>query len=125
MRHYGPQGRSRSTGEDLPSRDAPFVSKTCNHAEHTPHIRGRADDGLDGEIFVFKNLAAGVHTTSTQIVLLLFRIRSFPFLRQTGRTPSTKSDDPICFNGGMNRASAPVFARLPQRDSMCIAPSQG
>ena len=61
--------------------------------ETGPQILRRTDDGLDGEIFVFKNLAVGVHTTSTLIVLLLFRFRSFPFLRQTGQTPSAKSDD--------------------------------
>jgi hypothetical protein len=70
-------------------------------AESKTYRRRGAHDGLDGEIFVFKNLAVGVHTTSTQIVLVLFRIRSFPFLRQTGRTPSAESDDPTCFSGGM------------------------
>jgi len=39
--------------------------------------------GLDGELFTFKGLNDLVHTPITQIVPILFRIRSFSFLRET------------------------------------------
>ncbi len=66
-----------------PASGPPQTRFTEKNEQFKPPRLLRTDDGLDGEIFVFKSLAVGVHTTSTQIVLLLSRIRSFPFSRQT------------------------------------------
>jgi hypothetical protein len=51
------------------------------HEQLKPKIQRRPDDGLDREIFVFKDLVTHHHTAITQIVLHLFPIRSRESLR--------------------------------------------
>ena len=63
--------------DEASTRPEGCVSERIEYAGN--NLCRRAHDGLDREIFVFKNLATLHHALITRSVLLLFHIRSYPF----------------------------------------------